>query len=63
MPKATVMETGWFHFAMVWDGPSKTLKGGINGVTIGRKTLTVPLTTSQSALSIGYSPTFTLPTR
>jgi hypothetical protein len=58
VPRATVMETGWFHFAMVWDGPSRTLKGVINGVTVGRKTISVDLTTSLSALSIGYSPTF-----
>jgi hypothetical protein len=58
VPTATVKEVGWFHFAMVWDAPSSSLKGVINGVTIGRKTLTVQLTTTQSALSIGYSPSF-----
>lgn len=58
VPTDTVKEVGWFHFAMVWDSPSKTLKGVINGVTVGKKTLTVTLTTPQSALSIGYSPSF-----
>ncbi len=58
VPMATVKETGWFHFAMVWDGPTKTLKGVINGVTVGKKTITVALTTSKSSLSIGYSPSF-----
>jgi hypothetical protein len=58
VPTSTVKEVGWFHFAMVWDSPSKTLKGVINGVTVGKKTLSVALTTTQSALSIGYSPTF-----
>jgi hypothetical protein len=58
VPTATVKETGWFHFAMVWDGPTKTLKGVINGVTVGKKTITAALTTSVSPLSIGYSPTF-----
>jgi hypothetical protein len=58
VPMATVKETGWFHFAMVWDGPTKTLKGVINGVTVGMKTITAALTTSKSSLSIGYSPSF-----
>ena len=58
VPMATVKETGWFHFAMVWDGPTKTLKGVINGVTVGKKTITAALTTSKSSLSIGYSPSF-----
>jgi hypothetical protein len=58
VPTATVKETGWFHFAMVWDSPTKTLKGVINGVTVGQKTITAALTTSLSPLSIGYSPTF-----
>jgi hypothetical protein len=58
VPVATVKETGWFHFAMVWDGPTKTLKGVINGVTVGKKTITAALTTSKSSLSIGYSPSF-----
>jgi len=58
VPQDTVKETGWFHFAMVWDAPSKTLKGVINGVTAGKKTITAMLTTSASRLSIGYSPTF-----
>lgn len=58
VPTDTVKETGWFHFAMVWDGPSKTIRGVVNGVTAGKKTLTVQLMTGMTALSIGYSPTF-----
>jgi hypothetical protein len=58
VPQDTVKETGWFHFAMVWDAPSKTLRGVINGVTAGQKTINVSLTTPASKLSIGYSPTF-----
>jgi hypothetical protein len=58
VPEATVKETGWFHFAMVWDAPSKTLKGVINGVTAGQKMINAMLTTTASKLSIGYSPTF-----
>ena len=58
VPQDTVKETGWFHFAMVWDAPSKTLRGVINGVTAGKKTISALLTTSASKLSIGYSPTF-----
>jgi concanavalin A-like lectin/glucanase superfamily protein len=58
VPQDTVKETGWFHFAMVWDGPSKTIRGVVNGVTAGKKTLTVQLATAMTALSIGYSPTF-----
>ena len=58
VPQSTVKETGWFHFAMVWDEPSKTLKGVINGVTAGSKVISATLTTPASRLSIGYSPTF-----
>ncbi|MES1174242.1 MAG: LamG domain-containing protein [Myxococcales bacterium] len=58
VPQSTVKETGWFHFAMVWDQPSKTLKGIINGVTAGSKVISAVLTTPASRLSIGYSPTF-----
>ncbi|MEP7052204.1 MAG: LamG domain-containing protein [Pseudomonadota bacterium] len=58
VPQDTVKETGWFHYAMVWDAPSKTLKGVINGVTAGQKVISAMLTTSASKLSIGYSPTF-----
>lgn len=58
VPQDSVKETGWFHFAMVWDAPSKTLRGVINGVTAGQKTINVSLTTPASKLSIGYSPTF-----
>jgi hypothetical protein len=58
VPQDTVKETGWFHFAMVWDAPSKTLRGVINGVTAGQKTISAMLTTPASKLSIGYSPTF-----
>jgi Concanavalin A-like lectin/glucanases superfamily len=58
VPQDSVKETGWFHFAMVWDAPSKTLRGVINGVTAGSKTITPMLTTPASKLSIGYSPTF-----
>ncbi len=58
VPTDTVKETGWVHYAMVWDSPTKTLKGIINGVTLGKKTLGAELTTSLSPLSIGYSPTF-----
>lgn len=58
VPQDSVKETGWFHFAMVWDAPSKTLRGVINGVTAGKKTISPELTTPASKLSIGYSPTF-----
>jgi hypothetical protein len=58
VPQDTVKETGWFHYAMVWDATTKTLKGVINGVTAGQKTISAMLTTSTSKLSIGYSPTF-----
>ncbi len=58
VPQDSVKETGWFHFAMVWDAPSKTLRGVINGVTRGQKTIAASLTTPASKLSIGYSPTF-----
>lgn len=58
VPQDTVKETGWFHYAMVWDETAKTLKGVINGVTAVTKNVNVMLTTSLSPLSIGYSPTF-----
>jgi Concanavalin A-like lectin/glucanases superfamily len=60
VPTATVKETGWFHFAMVWDSASMTIRGVINGVTPAgaSKKLTAMLTTPASKLSIGYSPTF-----
>jgi len=58
VPQDTVKETGWFHYAMVWDESAKTLKGVINGVTAVTKNVNVMLTTSVSPLSIGYSPTF-----
>lgn len=58
VPQDSVKESGWFHLAMVWDAPSSTLKGVINGVTAGKKIINTLLTTSGSRLSIGYSPTF-----
>lgn len=58
VPTATVMETGWFHLAMVYNGDTKTFSVAINGVTAGKKTLTAQLATAMTALSIGYSPTF-----
>jgi len=58
VPQDTVKEVGWFHFAMVWDATSKTLRGVINGVTAGSKTISPMLTTPASKLSVCYSPTF-----
>jgi len=60
VPMDTVKETGWFHFAMVWDSSTMTIRGVINGQTPSgaSKKLTTTLTTPASKLSIGYSPTF-----
>jgi Concanavalin A-like lectin/glucanases superfamily len=58
VPTDTVKETGWFHFAMVWDSEAKEIKGVINGTTTGKKTVSAIFTTPASKLSIGYSPTF-----
>lgn len=58
VPTDSVKETGWFHFAMVWDSEAKLIKGVINGTTVGSKTVNAAFTTPASRLSIGYSPTF-----
>jgi hypothetical protein len=58
VPKATVMETGWFHLAQVYNSETKAFTAVINGTTIGTKTVTTALNTMSTDLSIGFSPTF-----